>query len=155
MWQRIQTLYLALAIIVNLFVFQLDLAIVEVGNLFHHFTVLGLTDAGSGALIYTAYLMTGMNVLSILVSLIIIFLFKKRQLQIKLSQLNLFLQASFVVSIFMMVESAVESIPWDGEATIEYDMGSFLSIVPMIFIYLAIRSIKKDDALVRAADRIR
>jgi hypothetical protein len=38
---------------------------------------------------------------------------------------------------------------------IDYEFGAYLTIFPLFFIYLALRFIKKDEALVRAADRIR
>ena len=82
-------------------------------------------------------------------------MFKKRQLQIKLSQLNLFLQAGFIAAIFFVLDWNQSNINAIDNPVVEYQLGSFLALLPLIFIYLAVRGIKKDEALVRAADRIR
>jgi len=155
MWQRIQTLYLFLAICLNMAVFSIDLAELKFNELYNNFSIFGLTDADSGVQLYSYVPLVILCALSMLVSVIIIFMFKKRQLQIKLAQLNLFLQVGFVVAIFFMVEGAATSLPIDETPEIIYDAGAFLSIIPLLFLFLAIRSTKKDEALVRAADRIR
>jgi len=38
---------------------------------------------------------------------------------------------------------------------VDYGVGAYLPLIPFVFIFLAIKAIKKDEALVRAADRIR
>ena len=155
MWQRIQTLYLSIAIVLNLIMHSLNLASIKADGLFNDFTLWGLVSADSGALIYSSYPLLGLNLFSVLVSLIIIFLFKKRQLQIKLSQLNLFIQAGLVAAIFFTVDAAATDLNVQAEGAVEYGPATLISLVPLIFIYLAIRAIKKDEALVRAADRVR
>jgi uncharacterized protein with PQ loop repeat len=155
MWQRIQTLYLFLAICLNLAVFSIDLAELKFNELFNNFSIYGLTDAASGVMLYSTLPLVVLCALSMVVSLIIIFMFKKRQLQIKLAQLNLFLQVGFVVAIFFMIEAAGASLPVEGTPEIVYGAGAFLSIIPLLFLFLAIKATKKDEALVRAADRIR
>ena len=155
MLQRIQSLYLFIAICLNAAVFSLDLAALKVGDLYHNFSIFGLTSADTGMELYSSISLVVLSALSMLVSLIIIFMYKKRQQQVKLSQLNLFLQLGFVAAIFFMVDDAATTLTNASEMVVEYGAGAFLAIVPIVFIYLAIRAIKKDEALVRAADRIR
>lgn len=155
MWQRIQTLYLGIAIVINFVLQMLSLATLELDNLQNEFTVWGLVSAENGSVVYSSYPLFGLNLISILLSLVIIFMFKKRQLQIKLSQLNLFIQVGFVAAIFFIIEGAAEELNINIEGAVEYGPAALLSLLPLLFIYLAIRAIKKDDALVRAADRIR
>ena len=155
MLQRIQSLYLFIAICLNAAIFSLDLAQIKVGELYNNFNIFGLTDADTGVQVYSSISLVLLCLLSMFVSLVIIFMFKKRQLQVKLSQLNLFIQLGFVAAIFFMVEASVASYTNASELVVEYTAGAFLAIVPIVFIYLAIRTIKKDEALVRAADRIR
>ncbi|MEQ8908645.1 MAG: DUF4293 domain-containing protein [Vicingaceae bacterium] len=155
MWQRIQTLYLGIAIVLNLIMHGLSLASLKVDGLFHDFTLWGLISAETGAVLYSSFPLLGLNIVSVLISLIIIFLFKKRQLQIKLSQLNLFVQVGLVAAIFFMIEGAAEELQLNMEGAVEYGPAALISMVPLLFIYLAIRAVKKDEALVRAADRIR
>lgn len=155
MWQRIQTLYLFLAILLNLAIYFFNLALLEVGESSYPFTLYGLKNAESGESLYSTMLLTGLCTVSILLSTIIIASFKKRQVQIKLAKLNLFIQAGFLVAIFFMIDNAISELPLLAESQISYSIGAFCCIPPFVLIYLAIRSIKKDDALVRAADRIR
>lgn len=79
-------------------------------------------------------------------------MFKKRQLQIKLTQLNLFLQVGFLAAMFFIIDGAASEL---GASEVQYEAGAFMAIPSVLFIYLAIRAIKKDEALVRSADRIR
>lgn len=155
MWQRIQTLYLFLAIAVNIFALTLNVGSLNFEGLTHQFSFYGLVNAGTGEMIYSATTLLIICVVSILLSLVVIFMYKKRQLQIKLSQLNLFVQLTLLVAIFFMMDDAAGSLNLDTKVSLEYGPGTFLTIVPLVFIYLAIRAIKKDEALVRAADRIR
>jgi len=154
MLQRIQSLYLFIAIVLNLLVFVFDLAQVTGSGVSSPFTIYGFSNA-EGEKLYSTVLLAIIATLSILFSLIVTFSFKKRQLQIKLSKLNLFVQVGFVVAIFLLVDQAISDVYPNGEAIAEFGIGSFVSILPLLFIYLAVRGIKKDEALVRAADRIR
>lgn len=155
MWQRIQTLYLSIAILINLGLYLVNVAQFQLEEQLHDFTLYGLIDANSGEMLYSTISLSVLNMFSILVSLIVIFMFKKRQLQIKLSQLNLFLQVVLVAAIFFIVDTAAAANNLDTEIDVEYGAGIILAILPLVFIYLAIRAIKKDEALIRAADRIR
>jgi len=151
MWQRIQTVYLFLAIVFNVSLFFLDFAVLKVEENTQAFGMYGI-DAEGG---YETVILSIITSVNILLSLIVVFLFRKRQLQIKLSQLNLFTQAALVAAVFFLLDEGVKSLGLTESLTVEYSIGTFISLLPMILIYLAIRSIKKDEALIRAADRIR
>lgn len=151
MWQRIQTVYLIIAILINFSLFILDFAIIKIDAGAYAFDMYGLNGESSYSTVIPAVLAT----VNILLSFIVIFLFKKRQLQIKLSQLNLFTQAAFVAAILFLIDEGSKSLGLNDNLIIEYTLGTFLSLAPMLFIYLGIRGIKKDEALIRAADRIR
>lgn len=155
MLQRIQSLYLFLAIALNIFAFTLSLGELNFEGLYHQFSFFGLVNASNGELIYSATTLAVISIVSMFISLVVIFMYKKRQLQIKLCQLNLFVQLILLVAIFFMLDEAAGSLNLDTEVALEYGPGTFIVIVPLIFIYLAIRAVKKDEALVRSADRIR
>lgn len=155
MWQRIQTLYLFLAICVNVAIYWLDLAQVKLNNLYHNFDLYGLVDSDTGVELYSTLILSMLCTVSLVLSLVVVFMFKKRQLQIKLSQLNLVIQAALVAATLFIIDGVATELTMEGEPIVEYEAGAFLTIVPIVFLYLAIRFIKKDEALVRAADRIR
>ena len=154
MWQRIQTLFLCVAIITNLVLHLVNFALVKSNQLTYEFSLWGLLNTETGEMIYSSYPLLGLNMVSTLLSLVIIFMFQKRQLQIKLAKLNLSIQAAFVAAIFFLLDFALEDIGLQN-AEVEYAIATLISVLPLLFIYLAIRNIKKDEALVRAADRIR
>ena len=149
MWQRIQTLYLSLAIVLNASIFGLELAKLQLADVTHSFMINGMGE------LYSTVIISVVAGASILVSLLVIMMFKKRQKQIKLSQLNLLVQVALVAAIFFLVDEAAKSLGQTEGLIIVYSAGTYLALLPLVFIYMAIRSIKKDEALVRAADRIR
>ena len=102
----------------------------------------------------------GIAIMSIIITLlsgIIIFLYKNRPLQIKLSKFLIFLLALELVALFFYSDAALSflsKVPKD-QVSISYKIGVVLPIISLIFAYLTIYAIKKDDELVRSADRLR
>lgn len=154
MWQRIQTLFLLLAIAMNAILFGVDLAKLTWEEAIYSFTLSGMLTSNA-EMVYTSTTLSVVCTFSILLSLIVIGMYKKRQLQIKLSQLNLFIQVILIALIFFLIDEGASSLGETDGVQIEYVFGTFISLIPLLFIYLAIRGIKKDEALIRAADRIR
>lgn len=102
----------------------------------------------------------GIGVMQILISslaLITIFFFKKRQLQIKLCKLNLLLVTIQIVAIVMYLDVIKETISPTNtlEVFLSLKIGIILPLLSIILLYLAIFFIKKDEELVRSADRLR
>lgn len=156
MWQRIQTLYLVIAVAICVFLFSLTLAEVNIEGVMNVFDIYGLIGREAGQRLFSTYAIAGLNILSIVLSLIVIFLFKRRQLQIKLCQLNLLVLLAMVAVFFFMVDSAASEIRAMGDdVSVEYGGGSIVILVPIVFVYFALRAIKKDEALIRSADRLR
>lgn len=158
MIQRIQTLFLLISIAINAAIFSFSLATINYNGLSNDFTIMGLIDRGTGEYIYSNWLIPGLAISSILVSLLAIFLYKKRSLQIKTAQLALFFQTAFVAVIFYFVDQVGQqlSVSKASDAIeITYSSGSWLALFPFIFLFLAIRNIQKDEKLIKAADRLR
>lgn len=157
MLQRIQTVYLGLVVILG-FVFSF-IPVLEFSyegnqyfmNAYH--TVLveenGVKDIFRNMGVGT---LSGLVVLN---SLIVIFLYKKRQLQIKLCKLNILLLALEVAGIALYADAAKELIAIEGEVETKMTFGIFIPVISLILTYLATRAIRKDEELVRAADRLR
>lgn len=88
---------------------------------------------------------------SIIVAIIELFQYKKRLLQMKLGALNsLFMAGTMILSVVFYNQLT-------DEYSVEGDFGLalFLPAAAMIFNVLANRFIRKDEKLVRSADRIR
>ncbi|MCB0409919.1 MAG: DUF4293 domain-containing protein [Flavobacteriales bacterium] len=157
MIQRVQTLFL--------------IGVILLGVLFSFVPVLGFT-AYEATYVMSAYKVVlskdvtsvvsgnmGVGVLEgviMIVTLIVIFLYKNRQLQMKLLKLNILLITLQVVALMMYVDVAKAAIgPNENDVLVGFEIGCFIPVLSLLLTYLAIRFIKKDDKLVRAADRLR
>ena len=91
-----------------------------------------------------------------LIALVVIFLFKKRQLQMKLLKLNLLLITLQIVAIVMYTDVAKETIGTNpSDIVMGLKMGAIIPVLCFVLVYVSIHFIKKDEELVRAADRLR
>jgi hypothetical protein len=93
-------------------------------------------------------------ILLILMPLIAIFLFKKRKLQLRIGSSAML---SYTIFVFVLAASVNESMKLAPEigAQGNYNWGLALPFVGVILLFLANRAIKKDEALIRSADRLR
>jgi amino acid transporter len=100
------------------------------------------------------------NIIIMLFTLFVLFSFKNRKKQIRFAGLNLLLLCGFIVLTFFTFDNVQSylnhSVNQQGsELSTTYGIGMVLPIISIIFNFLAIRAIKKDEELVRSADRIR
>lgn len=149
MIQRIQTLYLLLASIISGLLLAIPYCFLSVTKpLFY--TFISITEKGN----YTVVLIA-LTVLSSLVSFATIFLYKNRLLQIRLCWLTIVLSIA-ITPLLVLSYFSIDLTPYQGIG-IDTDpwIGMFLPTTSLVFTLLALRAIKKDEALVRSADRIR
>lgn len=95
-----------------------------------------------------------LNIIVILLSLFTIFKFKNRPLQYKLSNLLILLNV-FIIGLFFLLPFVDITHTNNVAPKITYKIGAFLPILGAGFAFLAAHFIKKDEQLVRSADRIR
>lgn len=149
MIQRIQTVYLlAVAILsvvlmsnsIGSFVFP-DNSIVEMTNL-------SLVNQ-EGVENYEPWALFAIQMLSAIISVVTIFLYKKRMFQIRLTMFNIILAfcyyGTLVAFVMMLKENSSFAPAWPV----------CLPFVAIVLNWLAIRAIGKDEMLVRAYDRLR
>lgn len=86
-----------------------------------------------------------------LLSLVAILLFKNRNLQVRLANVNLLLICVLIGLLFFLADTMGSSL----NHRVSYQYGSYLPLIQLVFTFLAIRAIRKDDELVRSADRLR
>ncbi|OUS21514.1 hypothetical protein A9Q93_00785 [Nonlabens dokdonensis] len=136
MIQRIQTIYLFFAALVS----GVLIWIVE-----HYIDGEGNEFVGMDSGLYY-----GIFVSSAVLSLIAIFLFKNRQLQTVVNRLNLLLNL-FILGVYVY-----QSLMMSGETAVsEKGIGMFIPILSIVLIVLANKAIRKDEQLVKSADRLR
>ena len=153
MIQRIQTLYLLLALVLMVLMFFFPFAeILSNEGMFYTFEFDGLHYINSEE-VYVQTVPTIILLAMILgVNLVSVFLFKQRIVQMRLSFVNMILMLGFIGLIYYYVRQ------FSGElesVAVNYELYNVLPFAAAIFTYLAIRAIGKDEALVRSIDRIR
>lgn len=91
------------------------------------------------------------NILVIAVSLVAIFMYKKRPFQYRVVAVAMLLNILLVAGIFYYADKIGKII----NVSPAYGAGVYLVIIPLIFFVLAQRYIRRDEKLVRSADRLR
>ncbi|HEY5511047.1 MAG TPA: DUF4293 domain-containing protein [Prolixibacteraceae bacterium] len=154
MIQRIQTLYLLAADLLVSALFLLPFAELsgKEGKLFlFHLTGLITWTTGKGDIVLDTWPLLVITCLIAALLIVVIFQYKNRQLQIKLSYLAVFLLVGLTGLIYFYV--------WKGSAltggTYSFKVCFTFPLIAAVFVWLATRGIIKDENLVKSIDRIR
>jgi hypothetical protein len=152
MLQRIQTVYLLLIVAAMTVVLFLPLAVVQTGNVSYIYDVTGLhTAVTPSELTYPAWALFVLPVVSVLLALLAVFLYRHRIRQIRLCVFNAVLLVGFY-GVFAFFLWNVSRQP-DFHFSVRFALA--LPLVSLILDYLAIRNIGADEILVRSLDRLR
>jgi hypothetical protein len=155
MLQRIQSFYLFIVVVLLLMIFFNPLAIFfdQSGNLYMllYIGVEKLTSSG-WIIIKHSVLTSFLLVISIILTLVSIVLYKNRKIQIKVCYILMILLFCATCTIFLTYKWVQMQFLLKNS---NLSMSSILPVISIILVYLAIIAIKKDEKLVRSADRIR
>ncbi len=145
MLQRIQTIYILVALLLSVSaVFLLPLwSTVEGQSIF----ALDLFKDESNWMLFSIPVVF---ILSGILSLISLLLFKNRNKQTIFNRLNMVLNL-YLLGIFVY---HVLSLPGESEIS-EKGIGQFVPVLVIVFLVLANKAIQKDEALVKSVDRLR
>ena len=136
MLQRIQTIYLFIASFIS--------------GVLIFFVSLWSNEVGEPVIIQDILIAFAMFLGSAGLSLVSIFLFNNRKLQFVLGRLNILLNF-FLLGVFVYWSLI---IPGEMEIS-EKGIGMFFPVLSIVFLVLANKAIKKDEDLVKSADRFR
>ena len=156
MLQRIQSLYLFMVGLLSIALLFIPLGALMMEGESFSLTILGLESIEgipaelSGT--WLGYLLPALLALILILTFFTIFQYKRRRYQIRLGKFNMLLHLGLVVAAFFFIDQFSASFP---DMDFRYGVGIFLPLLSIILIFLANRAIKKDDDLVRSADRIR
>ncbi len=157
MLQRIQTIYLALAAIAGLLVFFFPLASfynLNQGN--YSFYVCTIQSLDPDPVVHFTKWITLplilLMTLSFMLSLLTLILYKKRPLQLRLVAFNVMINIVFIVLVFFYYISKIKTI---ALAEPSYGTGIVFPLATLVFLIMANRAIRKDEALVRSTERLR
>lgn len=154
MIQRIQTLYLLAAAALLAVTIFTPIAVFAANGTELTLSAFSFADAANDSVQSTLWLGIVL-VLSALLPLLIIFLFKRRQLQIRLCGVELVLllgDVAFIVIYYMLSSRAVEGFEF---AASSLRLGAVMPLVAIVLVTMAMRAIFRDELLVRSLDRIR
>ena len=162
MIQRRQTIFMLLSVIITALLFFTPLMSFNANGEVMRFTIFGIKnpiETMSFSATYTWPLVV-LTILMTVAPLVTIFLYKKRELQVRLCRLNMLVNIIFIGLVFIYYESDVMSVIFAVENDIytldvAYFIGMAFPLVNLALEILAIRGIKKDIELLKSVDRLR
>lgn len=153
MIQRIQTLYLFLAgalVAITLFTPSVTLSCVE-----NEYTIKAFEITHNIEKSHQTIMQGILLVISTLLPLATIFLYKNRKLQMRLCGAEIVLLSAnlaFIGAYASQIWDKIEKLP---EAAHSIKIGAIMPLVAIVLVAMALRSIHRDEKLVRSLDRIR
>jgi len=155
MIQRIQSIYLLLAIVAAALMFAFPLATFYGDSNFTLYAYRVVFNDPDPSISFNAYFLMplmGLLIFIILLSIITIVSFKNRKRQILLTKiamgLTLVLLAAYFFGYMGLLEKSAGNPP-------TYQFASFMPALVFLFLLLANRGIMKDEKLIKSMDRLR
>jgi len=162
MIQRLQSVFLLSAAILGIVIFLFPIATFLSDVAYFKFFICSVRDysrqpfgdeaaqAMQFPMIYTTILAV-LQLTIVVLAFITIFKFRNRSLQIRLNYLNIFLSVLLVGGIFYYATLLEKQ----HHITPQYGVGGLFPLVSIILFFLANYYIRKDEKLIRSADRLR
>ena len=152
MIQRKQSVFLLLAAIVGIISLCMPIGIfnpVELGvdSVMYNLWI----QHGNGSLDFSVAPLFCIALLSVVISGATIFLFNNRKLQIKLCSWNMLLLIVWYIAYGVIAYLHKSSV----NAEFKLSFAAVLPLIAIILVFMARKGVKADEALIRAADRIR
>ena len=152
MIQRVQSVFLVLAATVMALLFTKPMSFVSIDQAIPPGNAQSMLADGTFNTQDHVILLI-LVILGIILPVVIIFLYKNRPLQMKLSRLTIALIALSIMLTLLLFYQEYQKIGVGTEVTVQY--GYVMLILALLFLVLALRYIRKDEKLVRSADRLR
>lgn len=152
MWQRAQTIYLALVIVAMGLTLALPFAQFPQESSDITFNLFGLDPSSDAVSVWFPYYM----VIALIIGLALFSVtqFKNRKRQMNLGKINYFLILGMVVMLFIDASRIAKGLSV-ADDSIAYKFGTYMPVIAFAFTFLANRSIKKDEELVKSVERLR
>ncbi|HOM62373.1 MAG TPA: DUF4293 domain-containing protein [Dysgonamonadaceae bacterium] len=150
MLQRVQSLYLFLASGCMVLAIILPLITFAFGNQHISFEAMGFYQ--NGELVASTWGLFAIGAISAALSLLVIFLYNKRIVQIRLTIANIFVMIGFYLyfAFLMFMRNPEANLVFQ-----KIGPGIIMPLISIIFSWLAIRKIGEDEVLIRSLDRLR
>ena len=154
MIQRIQTVYLLAIVVLMIATLFLPLTILQAGDSMCSFDASGISTmlTDQPELLYPTWSLFALTAAIAIISLVTIFLYRKRILQIRLCIFNAILMLGFYGLYAFYVWNVSKDL---GDVSITGKIALTFPFISLLLDFLAIRNIGADEALVRSLDRLR
>lgn len=147
MIQRIQTVYILLSAILIGLLFSLPFAEIAMNNDVYLFDIRGIVQ--DDTVIESGMAIASFIGIILLLHIYVVFSYKKRIRQVRLLIFTIILMFGLFGMFYFFTYYAFR------DADVSFKISVAFPLVAIILDYLAIRSIGKDEALIRSVDRIR
>jgi len=156
MIQRIQSLYLLISAVLTGSFIWLNLATLANDSITYSMTFNGIAQSATTSdeplqVLYNSWPLALLVILTTAISLIALFMYKKRMLQIRIVGMNAALQLGLFAMVFYLGQTSASNL----EAVISYHLPVAFPLVAVVLSILAIIAIGKDEALLRSFNRLR
>lgn len=150
MIQRIQSIWLLVAALLGGCVFILNMLS------YSYIDPSTSSEVTKGVkLLEYSYLLALLAMVLIALPLVAIFMFKNRKRQVNMALLAIVLNIGFVAfHITFIKDNYLNTLKIPAQST-SYGIASFIPVAVIVFLAMAISNIRKDEKLVRSADRLR
>ena len=155
MIQRVQTIFMLIVVVITAAIFFLPIAVFTNEAESFKLTLTGID--GSDAIKQTVNVNTIPLIISVVVgaifSFINIFLYRKRLLQIKINRFAILLFSLYLALMYFLYIDKIKTLFTVDNTSLM--LSAALPIVNIILLFLANVRIRRDDKLVKSADRLR
>lgn len=158
MLQRIQSLYLGLAVIALTLLFFFPIASFLSETLYFDFSIAGLKSHVPGVIPdFPGWFTWPLAFLTLVIIILLgytIYRFKNRSQQIMLTNIGVLLNVILVAAMLFLYTYLIEKKTGITPNYLSH-IGVYLPLISLVFIMLANWAIKRDEKLVKSADRLR
>jgi hypothetical protein len=155
MIQRLQSVYLFLAFISGIILFFVPIAWYYADLYILEFFVCRVKDyTPANAPLFGSYFLLPLsliNLVSALLSFVLIFMYKNLNRQYKLLRLNILLIIIHIGAIFYYSDKIGNTV----QSKADFGIGAFLPLISLVLLVLALRGINSDIKLLKSVDRLR
>lgn len=136
--------------------FFLPISEFTISGITHSYGLLGIRNISTGITTTSmSSILVAVSVVSIAFDCIAtIFLYKNRKFQIFLTRITLLAIIIQIVGIFFLNDHVVKGFN-SANPSVTYSFSCIIPLIALVLTFLANRAIRKDEELIRAADRIR
>ncbi len=156
MIQRVQTIYLAIVFILVAVMSFLPIVVFHTGDLFFYMSIFrfeGVDAIPFASKLPNIWPLPVFAALLGVISLVSIFRYNNRKQQMFINMIALMFNFALLAGIFLFADKTA-SLP-EVDNKIIYDVAAYFPVVTVLMLILANRNIRKDEKLVKSADRLR